>query len=39
MLTCVNDNVLRQVSKINKRLVAHVTLVRADIVVMSDVIG
>lgn len=39
MLTCVNDNVLRQVSKINKCLGAHVTLVWADVVVVSDVIG
>lgn len=35
----MNDNVLRQVSNINKCLVAHVTLVRPDIVVMTNVIG
>lgn len=37
--TCVNDDVLRQVSHINKCLVAHLTLVRADVVVMANVIG
>lgn len=35
----MNDNVLRQVSHINKCLVAHPTLVRPDIVVMPNVIG
>lgn len=39
ILTSVNDNVLRQVSHINKCLVAHLTLVRPDIVVMPNVIG
>lgn len=38
-LPCVNDDVLRQVSHINKRLIAHVTLVWPDIVMMSNVIG
>ncbi len=39
VLTCVNDNVFRQVSHINKCLVTHPTLVRPDIVVMPNVIG
>lgn len=39
VLTGVNDDVLRQVSHINKSLVAHLTFVRADVVVMADVIG
>lgn len=37
--TCVNDYMLRQVSHINKRLVAHLALVWSDIVVMPNVIG
>lgn len=37
--TCVDDDVLGQVSEINKGLVAHVTLVWADVVVVADVIG
>lgn len=39
VFTCVNDDVLRQVSHINKCLVTHLTLVRADVVVMANVIG
>lgn len=35
----MNDDVLRQVSHINKCLIAHVTLVWPDIVMMSNVIG
>lgn len=38
-LTGVNDNVLGQVSHVNKGLVAHVTFVRPDVVVMTNVIG
>lgn len=38
-LSCVNDYVLREVSDIDKRLVAHMTLVRPDVVVMANVIG
>lgn len=35
----MNDNVLGQVSHVNKGLVAHVTFVRPDVVVMTNVIG
>lgn len=35
----MNDDVLRQVSHIDKCLVAHVTLVWADVVMMPNVIG
>lgn len=39
VLTCVNDDVLRQVSHIDKCLIAHLTLVWADVVMMANVIG
>lgn len=39
VLTCVYDDVLRQVSHINKRFVACLALVWTDIVMMPDVIG
>lgn len=35
----MNDNVLGQVPHVNKSLVAHVTFVRTDVVVMTNVIG
>lgn len=38
-LTSVNDDVLGQISHVNKGLVAHLTFVRPDVVVVTNVIG